>query len=245
MLSLVPVDVSRTSFPCSVVVLLTSPTRPHPLNGIFLASLRVFNPNSPVFLHPRADLGKALQPPLQIQNIYSFKGFCSTPQLSSLGNATALPLQGVSGLLFFQRAEKWEFSDRNLVIWDNPIHLCRLDSWCAARLAAPCQAAKGLLLPFLLKLPGVCSLSIPPIWSFTRSVPFISWWQGDPGVLEPLQMQQDSRMGLGMGPTSAGVSLSALASLPRCTHTGKHPWPGGGLLPLGIPFSPCSHLVCA
>lgn len=67
--------------------------------GFFLASLRVFNPNSPIFLHLRAcsipgDLGKALQPPLQIQNIYSFKGICSTPQLSSLGNATALPLQG-------------------------------------------------------------------------------------------------------------------------------------------------------
>lgn len=62
-----------------------------------------------------------------------------------------------------------------------------------ARLAGLCQAAKGLLLSFLLELSSVWSLSITPIWCFTYSLPFISWWQCGPGALDLFQAQQDSR----------------------------------------------------
>lgn len=52
-----------------------------------------------------------------------------------------------------QKAEKWEFSVGNLILQDNPIQHCRLETSLAARLTRPCQAAKGLLLLFLLELP--------------------------------------------------------------------------------------------
>lgn len=84
MLSPVPIDVSRTLFPSSGSGFANKSHQypkpveiagPAPLNGMFLATLGVFKPNSPIFLHPTAcsipgELGKAPQPPLQKKDLF-------------------------------------------------------------------------------------------------------------------------------------------------------------------------------
>lgn len=179
------------------------------------ASLGVFNPNSPIFLHPRAssipgELGKAPQPPLKIRKCLFLSRHLLHPAAQLPGRCKS------SSSTRSVRADVLPKGQRNGNFLTAPWLFGTILSRSAGcrhlllqKLAARCGAAEGLQLPFLPKLPGVCSLSTPPICSLAHPVPFISCCLRVPWSLSSL-----SRVGLCTAPTSAGLSLSALA-----THT--------------------------
>lgn len=138
-------------------------------------SLGEFNPTSSIFLHLRACpvtvySNKASQPPPgDFPLIFAALRAAALPYSS---DPWAMLLHGggksssSAGVVWAHVLAKRQRNGNFLMeTWFSGTILSSSAGWklLAAKLAGPCQAAKGLLLPFLLELSSIWSLSINPI----------------------------------------------------------------------------------